>query len=167
MPGVLSLRHDRPGEGALQIIALTRIGTGVIFLFLASYKVFGDSFPRIFEQFVDRAVNQHQAIPPYGAFLGRLVAPHVGVFEQVIGWGELLIGIGLVAGLFVPLVSIAGALHMTSLMLATWNTPGPGAPGWRYVSAQLDRLPLLFLFVIFAAARAGQTWGLDRWRLRS
>jgi hypothetical protein len=34
-------------------------------------------------------------------------------------------------------------------------------PTWRYFGAELDHLPLLFLFLIFLAANAGRTWGLD------
>jgi len=46
-------------------------------------------------------------------------------------------------------------------MLATWWEPGHGVPVWRYFGAELDRLPLLFLFVIFFVSDAGQEWGLD------
>ena len=34
-------------------------------------------------------------------------------------------------------------------------------PVWRYFGAELDHLPLLFLFIIFFVADAGQEWGLD------
>jgi hypothetical protein len=37
---------------------------------------------------------------------------------------------------------------------------------WRYFGAELDHLPLLFLFIIFYAADAGRVWGLDAWRHR-
>jgi hypothetical protein len=32
---------------------------------------------------------------------------------------------------------------------------------WRYFGAELDHLPLLFLFIIFFVADAGKEWGLD------
>ena len=50
---------------------------------------------------------------------------------------------------------------LLSLTLATWWGPGPGMPVWRYFGAELDHLPLLFLFVIFFVADAGQQWGMD------
>ena len=50
---------------------------------------------------------------------------------------------------------------MVSLTLATSWAPGPGMPVWRYFGAELDHLPLLFLFVVFFVADAGQEWGLD------
>ncbi len=50
---------------------------------------------------------------------------------------------------------------MLSLTLATWWGPGHDAPLWQYFGAELDHIPLLFLFIIFFAADSGQTWGLD------
>jgi hypothetical protein len=50
---------------------------------------------------------------------------------------------------------------MLSLTLATWWSPGAGVPVWRYFGAELDHLSLLFLFIIFFVADAGQEWGLD------
>ena len=50
---------------------------------------------------------------------------------------------------------------MLSLTLATWWEPGHNVPVWRYFGAELDHLPLLFLFAIFYVADAGQVWGLD------
>jgi hypothetical protein len=61
---------------------------------------------------------------------------------------------------------LLGALFMLNLALATWWAPGHGVPLWRYFGAELDTIPLLLLFLIFFAADAGQTWGLDG-RLRN
>ena len=60
---------------------------------------------------------------------------------------------------------VLGALYMLNFTLATWWEPGHDAPVWRYFGAELDHLPLLFLFVIFFVSDAGREWGLDR-RLR-
>ena len=57
--------------------------------------------------------------------------------------------------------SVLDALHMLSLTLATWWEPGQGISVWHYFGAELDHLPLLFLFIIFFVADAGQEWGLD------
>jgi hypothetical protein len=34
-------------------------------------------------------------------------------------------------------------------------------PVWRYFGNELDHLPLLLLLIVFYAADAGRTWGLD------
>jgi len=78
----------------------------------------------------------------------------VGAVEFAIGWALLL-------GFWVRPASVLGSLHMVSLVLATWWQPGPGAALWSYFGAELDHLPMLFLFIIFFVADAGQEWGLD------
>jgi uncharacterized membrane protein YphA (DoxX/SURF4 family) len=79
----------------------------------------------------------------------------------MVGAAELFIGICLLLGLWVRIASVIGALHMVSLTLATWWEAGHGVPVWRYFGAELDHLPLLFLFIIFFVSDAGQEWGLD------
>jgi hypothetical protein len=56
---------------------------------------------------------------------------------------------------------------MIALALSTWYAPGHGAAMWKYFGANLDHIPLLFLFLIFYATRAGEVWGLDGRRNRS
>jgi len=79
----------------------------------------------------------------------------------LVGALEIFVGVCLLLGIWVRPASVLGALHMISLTLATWWGPGPGMPVWRYFGAELDHLPLLFLFIIFFVADAGQDWGLD------
>jgi uncharacterized membrane protein YphA (DoxX/SURF4 family) len=67
----------------------------------------------------------------------------------------------LILGLFVRPAAIGGAILMINNILSTWYAPGHGAPVWQYFGANLDHIPLLFLFVIFYAARAGDVWGWD------
>ena len=38
---------------------------------------------------------------------------------------------------------------------------GHGIATWRYFGAELDKIPLIFLLLIFYAYDAGRTWGLD------
>ena len=57
--------------------------------------------------------------------------------------------------------SMVGSLFLINLVFATWWEPGHGIAIWRYFGAELDKIPLIFLFLIFYAADAGRTWGLD------
>ena len=50
---------------------------------------------------------------------------------------------------------------MLNLTFATWYSPPPGSPYWKYLGAELDHIPLLLLFIIFAAHKAGETLGLE------
>lgn len=143
-------------------LALVRIATGLLFIVFGQFKVTGESFVHGgLREYVEGYVNQNQAVGFYKIFLVKVVLPYADWFGYLVAWGELLIGIALVAGLWVRVASLAGGLHMLSLMLASWYAPGPDAPLWRYLAGQLAHLPLLFLFLLFFVGRAGETWGLD------
>lgn len=154
--------------GAGETIAVTRILTGIIFLFFGEYKIAGPAFAHGgFEGWIHGWLDANEPVAFYGAFLKGFVLAHPVLCARIVGWGELAIGISLVLGLFVRAASVGGAIHMVSLALATWYGPGHGAATWKYFGANLDHIPLLFLFAIFFAARAGETWGLDgSWQRR-
>jgi uncharacterized membrane protein YphA (DoxX/SURF4 family) len=149
---------------ASKTIAAARIGTAIFFLLFGEYKVFGSDFAHGgFQQYLT-AYIQGTAVSFYRPVLAHLVLPHAVVLGYAVGAIELFIGLSLLLGFLVRPASVLGALHMVSLTLATWWDPGHGVPVWRYFGAELDHLPLLFLFIIFYAADAGRVWGLDAWR---
>jgi uncharacterized membrane protein YphA (DoxX/SURF4 family) len=142
-------------------IAAVRIATAVFFLLFGEYKIFDSGFAHGgFQQYLNGYI-QVSAVNFYRAVLAHIVLPNAVFVGYVVGAVELFIGLSLLFGFLVRAASVLGALHMISLTLATWWDPGHGVPVWRYFGAELDHLPLLFLFVIFYAADAGQVWGLD------
>lgn len=142
-------------------IAIARMLTAIIFILFGQYKLFTYAFAHGgFEQYITGYV-QSEAVSFYKGFLSAVVLPHPMLFAYVVGVVELLIGLCLLVGFWVRAASVLGALHMLSLTLATWWSPGHDAPVWQYFGAELDHIPLLFLFVIFFMAKSGQTWGLD------
>ncbi|MFQ5925893.1 MAG: DoxX family protein [Terriglobia bacterium] len=156
-----------PRDPLPHTLALVRIATGLLFVLFGQYKVFGSAFVNGFAATIERYINQNQAVGFYKVFLTKVVLPNAELFAYLVAWGELLIGIALVLGLWVRLASLAGAVHMASLMLATWYAPGANAPLWRFFAAQLEHLPLLFLFTIFIAARTSEVWSVEAaWRRR-
>ncbi len=153
---------EKSGSLAAKTIAVTRIVSGIFFLLFGEYKIAGPAFAYVgFAEWIHGFVNQDMAVGFYKAFLVKFVLVHPVLCARVVGWGELAIGLSLVLGLFVRAASVAGAVHMISLTLATWYSPGHNVPVWRYFGAELDHLPLLLLFAIFFATRAGDVWGLD------
>jgi uncharacterized membrane protein YphA (DoxX/SURF4 family) len=146
-------------------IAVARIATGVLFLLFGEYKVAGPEFAHTgFSQYLQGYI-QGAAFACYRPFLAHVVLPHVVFFGYFVGILELLIGIALVVGLWVRAASVMGALFLFNLLFATWWEPGHGVPVWRYFGAELDKLPLILLFLIFYAADAGAMWGVDGyWR---
>lgn len=148
-------------RNGVRTIAVARIATGVIFVFLGVWKTFWPAFANSHMQQALAQYIQHDAVGFYRVILAKLVAPHPVFFGYVVGAAELFIGVSLLLGLWVRPAAIVGMIHMLSLVLATWSAPAPGAAPWRYLANQLEHIPLLLLFAIFFSARAGEQWGLD------
>ena len=147
--------------GLSKTIALTRISTSTFFILFGQYKLFGTGFAHGgFQQYLEGYI-QGGAVEFYRPMLASIVLPHATFFGYSVGAVEMFIGLSLLFGLWVRPACILGALHMLSLTLATWWEPGHNVPVWRYFGAELDHLPLLFLFIIFYVADAGQTCGFD------
>jgi len=142
-------------------IAGVRIATSIFFLLFGEYKLAGAGFAHGGFQGYLQDFIANGAVNFYRPLLSGLVLPHAVGFGYMVGAVESFIGICLLLGLWVRLASVLGALYMLNLTLATWWGPGHGVPFWRYFGAELDHLPLLFLFIIFYAADAGKVWGLD------
>lgn len=147
---------------ACRVLALVRVAVGVIFLFFAEYKIVGSEFVHGgFQKYIGTYVDQHQVVGLLRPVLTRYVLPHPFLWARIVAWGEVLIGISLVLGLWVRLSSFFGILYMLALTSSTWFAPGHNVPYWRYFGNNLDHIPLLMLFLIFFVFRAGNAWGLD------
>jgi uncharacterized membrane protein YphA (DoxX/SURF4 family) len=144
------------------MIAVVRVATGVLFLLFGEYKVAGPGFAHGgFQQYLQGYIGG-SAVAFYRPFLAHVVLPYAVFFGYVVGVLELGIGVSLVVGWGVRPASIAGAFFMLNLALATWWEPGHGVALWRYFGAELDKIPLLFLFLIFYSAAARQPARKDR-----
>ena len=160
-----SRKMPGPSSALSRVIAIARILTGVLFFLFGEYKVASREFAHTgFPQYLQGYV-QSSAVAFYRPIL-MLLLPHVVFFGYLVGIVELAIAASLILGLWVRPMSIVGALFMLNLFLATWWEPGHGVAVWRYFGAELDKIPLIFLFAIFYASDAGATWGLDRPRVR-
>jgi thiosulfate dehydrogenase [quinone] large subunit len=93
----------------------------------------------------------------YKQFLEGTVLPNSNLFAQLTAWGETVTGLGLTLGLLTGLASLTGLVLVLNYGLATqWMSPGQ----------QGFHLVLFFLMLAFFFARAGKTWGIDRWIAR-
>jgi uncharacterized membrane protein YphA (DoxX/SURF4 family) len=148
--------------GLSRTIAVVRVATGVLFLLFGEYKVAGPGFAHGgFQQYLQGYIGG-DAVAFYRPFLAHLVPPHAVFFGYFVGVLELWIGVSLVLGWWVRPASVLGAMFMLNLVLATWWEPGHGVAFWRYFGAELDKIPLLCLFLIFYSAAARQPRGKDR-----
>ena len=155
-------REAEATTAAGKTIAVVRIATGIIFFLFAEYKIVGNEFtPSGFIRWVSGWVEQGQPVGFFRPVLVKFALVHPVLNARFVAWGELAIAISLILGLWVRPASVWGGIFMASLALSTWYAPGHDAPVWQYFGASLDHIPLLFLFAIFYATRAGDVWGLD------
>ena len=136
---------------AAQGLALMRAGFGLYFLVSALRKTTTGwlTDPQPMLQFLQR--NGEGMTPGYSTFIDSVVAPNAPLFSQLVVLGEWVAGLSLLLGFLTRLGSIAGMWLLLNFMLAK------GLPNFEGSS---DRLYFLMCFA-FAAAAAGQVWGLD------
>ena len=87
----------------------------------------------------------------YGSFITNFALPHVTIFSYIVAYGELLVGIGLILGVFTGIAAFFGATMNMNFLLAGAISVNP-------------QLLLLELLLIFAWRNAGWVGG-DRWVL--
>ncbi len=106
--------------------------------------------------FVGRALPQTSGAHPnvygwYGSFLQSVVLPNAAVFSYIIAFGEVLVGLGLIFGLFTGIAAFFGGMMNASYLLAGTVSINPG-------------LFILATWLVLAWKSAGLI-GLDRFVL--
>lgn len=105
---------------------------------------------------VTRALSKTQGAHPdvqgwYGAFLQHVVLPNVAVFSVLVSYGEFLVGLGLILGMFTGIAAFFGTVMNGSYLLAGTVSINPILFG-------------LASLLVLAWKTAGW-YGLDRWLL--
>jgi len=87
----------------------------------------------------------------YAGFLENVVIPNATLFSYLVTFGEILVGLALIVGLFTGIAAFFGAFMNASFIFA--GTAGAN--------------PLMFILaiLIMMAWRVAGYWGLDRWAL--
>jgi len=106
--------------------------------------------------FVERALQKTTGAHPdvtgwYANFLSHIVAPHSGIFSFIVAYGELLVGIGLILGMFVGIAAFFGMFMNTNYLFSGTVSVNP-------------ELLLIQIFLVLAWRTAGW-YGLDRFFL--
>ena len=89
----------------------------------------------------------------YKTFLQQTVLPHAKLFATLQAYGEVVVGLGLVLGLFTGLTAIIGLALSVNYGLATQ---------WMSFGQQGFHVMLITSMVIFLMTGAGRLWGLDQ-----
>jgi thiosulfate dehydrogenase (quinone) large subunit len=133
-------------------LATLRIAVGFFFVVFGQYKVFGSGFVHSgFRDYVSGFIREG-AYPFMVPVLQWILAHAATAIAFAVGYGEFLIGISLVIGLFSRVASLFGG----ALMLAMWLSggyPGPHAAFWMYWGASLNWSVFAICFAVLAAGR--------------
>ena len=145
-------------------LTFLRIAVGLLFLIFAEYKLFGAKFIRGggFEYWINRFLADG-AYPFMKPVLRELVLPHARFFAYLVAFGEGVIGLSLVLGLWTRIASAFGIAYMLSLLFSA-NYPGPDAAFWMYFGGSLEHSVLALCFVTFIVGDAEQAWSIARRR---
>jgi len=89
----------------------------------------------------------------YAAFLEEFALPNIPLFNVLIPWGEVLVGIGLIVGAATIPALIAGAFMNFNFMMA----------------GTISTNPILYTaaFLLIIAGTGGYFYGADRWMLKA
>ncbi len=89
--------------------------------------------------------------PLYTAFLQHVAIPYEGAFSHLVAWGEILVGLGLLLGVFTSVAAFFGIVMNLSFLFAGTISTNP----W---------MIMISMFIIAAGVNAGR-YGGDRWVL--
>ena len=99
-----------------------------------------------------KAAGEHPAVQGWwAAFIENVALPNVGLFNFLVPWGEFLVGIALILGLFTTFAALMGAVMNFAFMFSGTTSTNP-------------QMVLLTVFILVAGANAGR-YGVDHWVL--
>jgi thiosulfate dehydrogenase [quinone] large subunit len=87
----------------------------------------------------------------YASFLENLVLPNASFWSLLVVWGEILVGVALILGVFVGIAAFFGGfMNMNYLLSGTVST---------------NPMLLAIAILLVLAWKTAGWWGLDRWAL--
>jgi thiosulfate dehydrogenase [quinone] large subunit len=149
--GTLVMQFIQRNKTFAAILAIIRIYIGYQWAAAGLGKVMGGFDASGFIQgAIAQAGGENPAVQGWwAAFLEAVALPNAGLFSFMVAWGEVLVGIALIAGIFTNFAALMGiTMNFAFLLSGTVST-----------NAQMV---ILTLFLIAAGYNAGR-YGLDRW----
>jgi thiosulfate dehydrogenase [quinone] large subunit len=142
-------------------MASLRISIGIFFTIFGQYKVFGTQFVRGgFREYVEGFVRA--GAYPFMLPVLKAILVHAATSMAIaIGYGEFLIGISLMTGLFSRVASVFGCALMLAMLLSG-GYPGAHAAFWMYWGASLNWSVFAICFAVLAAGRPEEVWSIGR-----
>jgi len=141
------------GKTYLFYIVILRLWIGYYFLQQGTRKLLRD-FPH--SDWIGRQIGDLATIDIYSwyrSFLITIVNPHHVLFGYLITWGEIMVGLCLLLGIFTRISSLIGLF----IVLNFFFGPGMAKGGASFAQQQT----FLVTLVVFILSNPGQTLGLD------
>ncbi|WP_226035109.1 DoxX family protein [Aquibacillus saliphilus] len=136
------------------VLAIIRIYLGYSWITGGWGKITGGGFDAsgFLHGAIAQSTGDHPAVQGWwAAFLENVALPNAGLFSFLVMWGEVLVGIALVLGLFTNFAALMGiTMNFAFLFSGTVSTNG--------------QMILLTIFLLVAGANAGK-YGLDRYAM--
>ncbi|WP_338453384.1 DoxX family protein [Niallia oryzisoli] len=131
------------------ILVLLRLYVGSTFLIHGWEKVSGGGFDA--SGFLQGAINNPVVEGWWASFLEGVALPNISLFNFLVPWGEVLVGLGLILGCLTTAAAFFGVVMNFSFLFS--GVANPNA-----------LMALIIVFILVAGANAGK-YGLDRWVL--
>src|SRR5690625_3700202 len=148
---VMIINFIRNNKVVAGVLALIRIYLGYTWLTAGWGKITGGFDASGFIQgAIASAGGENPAVQGWwAAFLETFALPYAGLFSFMVAWGEVLVGIALILGIFTNFAALMGiTMNFAFLFSGTVST-----------NAQMV---VLTMFLLVAGFNAGR-YGLDRW----
>ncbi|WP_064093953.1 DoxX family protein [Rossellomorea aquimaris] len=140
-------------EKVSMVWTVLRIWLGIQWLEAGWHKV-NDGFDAsgFLQGALGKAAGDHPAVQGwYATFLKEFAIPNVDVFNILIPWGEVLVGLGLIIGFMTIPALLAGAFMNLNFLLAGTLSTNP----------ILYTIAIILLFT----GKGAYYWGADRWMI--
>jgi thiosulfate dehydrogenase (quinone) large subunit len=144
------IRFLRKNKQVSILLAVLRVYLGYTWLMAGWGKIAGGQFDAsgFLQGALAKASGEQPAVQGWwAAFLENVAIPNIQVFNTLVPWGELLVGIGLLVGCFTKTALFFGlAMNFSYLFSGTTSTN--------------PQLVLLSMFILVSAMNAGR-YGID------
>ncbi len=145
-------RIDSKSHVAVKLwpIFALRVYTGIFFAWHGIGKISRGNFQQGLEGFLNSRLESSFGF--YRPFIESVVLPNKALFAALVAWGELAVGIAMIAGLATRYAAVAGALLVANF----WFAKGEGM----FAGTNHD-VVWLVIFIVLGLIPAGKIAGLD------
>ncbi|MFQ5663955.1 MAG: DoxX family membrane protein [Terriglobia bacterium] len=144
------LAESRAQVVSRRLLVVLRLYLGIAFIVAAGPKLqAGANWPERMAASLERSLPQSYGF--YKAFVENTILPNQELFAFLVAWGEVLVGVGLLLGLFTRLAALMGLVMNTNYLLLLGQLPlGP-----------MNNAALIFAEIVILLGAAGRAYGVD------